>query len=414
MKLAFRSGVLLATAALVTSMAHAENVKVAFIDPFSGPFARITEHTMKSFRVTEEISRKREGSNQTIEFVPFDNKGSAQETLVQLKSAIDQGYRYVTQGVGSGAAAAMIDAVDKHNARNPGKEVVYMDWAAGDPDLTNAKCSFWHFRMDPHSDMKVEAYTTFMAFMVKDRVIKKIYLINQNFPIGQQTSRAAKEYFKRKRPDLEIVGDDLHPLGQVKDFSPYIAKIKASGADSVLTSNFGVDLSLLINAAKEANLKVNFYTFSAQGMGVPSAIGAAGEGLVTLLANFHPNIEGFPAREEIEAMRNKHDDDFVVVNTSLVVTLLQKGFQLAKSTDPVKVAFAMEGMKFKGLTGEFELRKSDHQLQQPLFIATWTKINGKDVKYDQEKTGYGWKTVYKLPPYVAAQSTSCDMKRPAK
>jgi branched-chain amino acid transport system substrate-binding protein len=73
----------------------------------------------------------------------------------------------------------------------------------------------------------------------------------------------------------------------------------------------------------------------------------------------------------------------------------------------------MEGMKVKSLNGEVEMRKSDHQLQQPLYIATWVKVNGKDVKYDQENTGYGWKTDQKVDAFVAAQPTSCQMKRPS-
>ena len=40
----------------------------------------------------------------------------------------------------------------------------------------------------------------------------------------------------------------------------------------------------------------------------------------------------------------------------------------AKTTDPVKVAAAMEGLKFKSFNGEVEMRKTDHQLQQPLYI----------------------------------------------
>ena len=95
--------------------------------------------------------------------------------------------------------------------------------------------------------MKMEALTTY----IKDRPdVKKVYLINQNYSLGQQVSRAAKEMLARKRPDVKIVGDDLHPIGQVKDFSPYIAKIKQSGADTVITGNWGPDLALLIKAAK--------------------------------------------------------------------------------------------------------------------------------------------------------------------
>ena len=73
----------------------------------------------------------------------------------------------------------------------------------------------------------------------------------------------------------------------------------------------------------------------------------------------------------------------------------------------------MEGQRFKTLNGEVEMRKSDHQMQQPMYVATWVKTNGKDVKFDQENTGYGWKTEQRIEPYVAAQPTTCNMKRPS-
>ena len=75
-----------------------------------------------------------------------------------------------------------------------------------------------------------------------------------------------------KRPDIEIVGDELHPLLKVTDFSPYIAKIKASGADSVITGNWGQDIALLIKAAADAGLQVDWYTYYAGGTGGPTAI----------------------------------------------------------------------------------------------------------------------------------------------
>jgi branched-chain amino acid transport system substrate-binding protein len=39
-------------------------------------------------------------------------------------------------------------------------------------------------------------------------------------------------------------------------------------------------------------------------------------------------------------------------------------------------------------------------------------VNGKDVKYDQENTGLGWKTNQKIDAFVASQPSSCQMKRP--
>ncbi len=392
-------------------VAHADTVKIAFIDPLSGPFAPVGQNQLHSFQAIAELANKDKWSGEhKIEVVGFDNKASPQESLTQLKAAIDQGYRYITQGNGSGVGLALLDAVNKHNERNPGKEVVFLNYAAIDPDMTNSKCSFWHFRFDANSDMKMEALTSYMA---PNKDIKSVYIIGQNYAFGQAVSRAAKEYLKRKRPDIKIAGDDLHPIAQVKDFSPYIAKIKASGADTVITGNWGADLALLIRAAKDADLKANFYTYYGVTTGVPTAMGAAGAERVKIVGNWMINNENFKGKEIVEAYKKKYNDDYYTAQTHSSIGMLSQAIKASKSVDPVKVAFAMEGAKFASLNGEVTMNKVDHQLQQPLYIGTWTKVDGKTVKYDQENTGYGWKMDKKIDAYQAGQPTSCQMKRPS-
>jgi branched-chain amino acid transport system substrate-binding protein len=204
----------------------------------------------RSWQYIADLANKEKWAGDTkFEVTVFDNKGSPQESLTVLKSIIDQGFRYVAQGNGSGVAIALSDAITKHNERNPGKEIVYLNYAAVDPSLTNEKCSFWHFRLDINADMKMEALT---AFMAKEKSIQKVYLINQDYAFGHSVEKAAEEYLKKKRPDVQVVGKDRHPLMQVRDFAPYIAKIKAAGADTVITGNWGSDLALMIKAANDA------------------------------------------------------------------------------------------------------------------------------------------------------------------
>ncbi|MEY3720106.1 MAG: hypothetical protein RL618_625 [Pseudomonadota bacterium] len=404
------AGLMLASA-ILPAAALADTIKIAFIDPLSGPFAPVGQNTFRSFQISAEIAnRDKWAPGHTFEITGFDNKASPQESLTVLKTVIDQGFRYIAQGNGSGAAGALIDAINKHNERNPGKEIVFLNYAAVDPDLTNSKCSFWHFRLDANSDMKMEALTTFLS---KDKSVKKVYIIGQNYAHGQQVTRAAKEYLKRKRPDIEIVGDDLHPIGSVKDFAPYVAKISASGADTVITGNWGSDLALLVKSARESDLKAKFYTYYAYTTGVPTVMGSSAADHVRNVGTWNVNSEVTAGKDLVESFKKKYNDDFYASSTYSAIQLLAKGVTQAKSTDPVKVAFAMEGQKFKSLNGEVEMRKTDHQLQQPLYISTWIKVNGKEVKYDQENTGYGWRTEQKVEPYVAAQPTSCSMKRPS-
>lgn len=392
--------------------AAAETVRIAFIDPLSGPFAPVGNNVLRSFQMVAELANGEQwAQGHTIEVNGFDNKGSPQESLIQLKSAIDQGYRYVTQGNGSGVSLALIDAINKHNARNPGKEVLFLNHSAGDPVLTNGKCSFWHFRFDANSDMKLESLTSYMATRPE---IRKVYLIGQNYAFGQEVARSARAYLQRKRPDVQIVGDELHPIGQVKDFSPYVAKIKASGADTIITGNWGADLALLVKAARDADLKANFYTLYAATTGVPTAMGAAGLDRVRYIAYWNPNNETYAGKELIAQFKKRYDDDYYAMVSYTMLAMLGKAITATNSTEPLRVAYALEGMKVKSLNGEVEMRATDHQAQQPLYIGNWVRRNDTDVRFDSENTGFGWRTERKIDAYVAAQPTSCQMKRPSR
>jgi branched-chain amino acid transport system substrate-binding protein len=105
------------------------------------------------------------------------------------------------------------------------RPVLFFDYNALDPALTESKCNFWHFRFEAHADMQVNVLTDYLA---RQTSVHKVYLINQDYAYGQAVRRAAKEMLAVKRPDIQIVGDDLVPLGKVKDFAPYVAKIRAS------------------------------------------------------------------------------------------------------------------------------------------------------------------------------------------
>ena len=404
----------LAASVILTSAGGAfaqkgETVKIAWLDPLSGLMAALGTNQMKSWQYLAEEFSKDNAAGVKFEIIPIDNKLSPQETTSALRSAIDQGVRYVVQGNGSGPALAIIDALEKHNSRNPGKEVLYMNYAAVDPDLTNSKCSYWHFRLDADTSMKMEALTTYMKDLPE---IKKVYLINQNYSHGQQVSKYAKEMLKRKRADIEIVGDDLAPLAQVRDFSPYIAKIKQSGADTVITGNWGSDLALLIKAAGDAGLNnVNFYTYYGIATGAPTALGAAAAGKVYMVSYGHLNDPG-PLNKIVKGFKAKFNDDMYTGAVYHGFAMLTEAFQRAKSTQPIKVAAAMEGMKFKSFNGEVEMRKTDHQLQQGLFISRWEKAGGK-YPLDSESTGYTFAPVKYFEPYVASTPTSCQMKRPS-
>ena len=385
-----------------------EVVKMAWIDPLSGLMAPVGNNQLKSWQYMIERFNQNNAAGVKFEVIGIDNKLSPTESLNALKSATDQGIRYIIQGNGSSVALALIDAINKYNERNPGKEVIFLNEAAVDPDLTNSKCSFWHFRFDADTTMKLEAMTTFMK---DQKDIKKVYLLNQNYSHGQQVAKFAKEYLKRKRPDIEIVGEDLHPLAQVRDFAPYIAKIKASGADSVITGNWGSDLALLVKAAVESGYTGKFFTYYTGVTGTPTALGTNGAGKVYQIAYAHYNMGG-EMEKDMKGFKAKYNDDYYTGSITRILEVLSEAMAKSKSSDPLKVALAMEGMKVKSsFGGEVEMRKSDHQLQQPLYMTVWQKTDSK-YPYSPENTGMTLAPVAEYPNYVSSTPTSCQMKRP--
>ena len=388
-----------------------DTVKIGYIDPLSGGGASVGEIGLKTFQfLADEVNAKGGILGKKVEIVPLDNKTNPQESLIQAQKAIDAGVRYITQGNGSSVAGALTDFVTKYNERNPGKEVLYFNYAAVDPVLTNDKCSFSHFRWDANSDIKMEALTNYMKGVSS---IKKIYLINQDYSFGESVRTTARAMLKEKRPDIEIVGDEKHPLLKVTDFAPYIAKIKASGADSVITGNWGQDFALLLKAAADSGLKVNWYTYYAGGTGGPTAIKQGNlNDQVFQVAEGYANIDHASSMAFEKALRDKYGFSLFYPRAVNEMRMFALAAEKAKSLEPVKVAAALEGMEYDVFNGgKGFMRKDDHQFFQPIYIAQFGELKNKE-PFDEEKTGWGWKGVAKIDADKTVLPTTCKMTRP--
>jgi branched-chain amino acid transport system substrate-binding protein len=393
-------------------------IKIAMIESLSGPFANTGEAVYRNLiwaveRVNAQGGVKLRAGSSPLVIDRYDNKGQAEEALSALKSAIDDGARFVMQGNSSSTAAALIDAINKHNEREPSKRVVFLNYSAVDPILTNEKCSFWHFRFDAHADMRM---TALMAVLKDDKSVKSVYILGQDYSFGHAVARESKRQLGLLRPDVQVVGEELHPMGRVKDFLPYAAKIKSSGAQAVITGNFGNDLTLLIKAAKEVGFEGKFYTFYGNALGAPAAIGDAGLGKVVAVADWLPNVQGAPSEAFYQSFRQRYPkpaDDYVHMRMQLMVMSLAQAIEKAGSTNALDVAdqLAVSKVTLGGQTGA--MRASDHQFQQPLVVGLMDKVGSAGIKFDVEGSGYGFRVIKTLSAAKAELPNSCKMIRPA-
>lgn len=395
-------------------------VKIALIEGLSGPFGNTGEAVFRNLLwATERVNARggvklppSAGGSQALVLERYDSKGQTEEALTALKSAIDHGARFVTQGNSSATAAALIDAINKHNEREPQKRVVFLNYSAVDPILTNEKCSFWHFRFDAHADMRMSAL---MAVLKDDRALKSVYILGQDYSFGHAVAREAKRQLGELRPDVRIVGEELHPIGRVKDFLPYAAKIKASGAQAVITGNFGNDLTLLVKAAKDVGFDGKFYTFYGNALGAPAAIGDAGIGKVLAVADWLPNVQNPQSEAFYKSFRQRFPnpaDDYVHLRMQLMVEALVQAIEAAGTLDSIAVATQLERASVTVASQQGSMRATDHQFQQPLVVGMMDRMGTAGVKFDVEGSGYGFRVVKTVSAADALQNTTCKMQRP--
>ncbi len=381
-----------------------ETVRIAYIDPLSGPLAETGQLGEQHFRfaIDRVNASGAAGPGRHFALVALDNEVSPEKSLALLRKAVDDGVHYVTQGNGSAVAFALVAAIDKNNKRDPDKSVVFLNYAAVDPGLTNDKCSFWHFRFDADSDMKMKALSD---YIVAQADIHKVYVFNPDYSFGVSVQKAAEKLLADRRPDLKIVGEDRVPLGKVKDFTPYVAKFQAAGADAVVTGNWGQDIELLTKAAADSGYKGRFFTYY---IGDQVTVAAAGPGAVgdVQVATWSDNVPGID--DIADAFQARFHRAFYYWNVVNEIDTLAAAMKQADSSDPVKVAKVLSGMKRQTPLGVSDMRADDHQMIQPLFVSE-LEPNLPHVFPDSK---LGFKTVATIPADETRMATSCKMEAP--
>jgi branched-chain amino acid transport system substrate-binding protein len=399
-----------AVAVMMTSaLQAAETIKVALNIPMSGPFAYLGQLYVHSSQLVVDAINARGGvDGRQLEVVVFDNKNGAQEALQALKQITDEHISFMIQSGGTHVALPLAEAVQRHNEREPDNRLLFLN-EPGDYDLSQDKCNFWTFSFMSSSEVKMKALVNYIAAQ-KD--VKRVYLINQDYQFGRQIRQFARDMLTQMRPDIEIVGDDLHPLGKVKDFSPYVAKMKSVQTDTVITGNWGTDMALLVRASRDLGLNAAFYTYYGMGLGAPTAMGPAAIDKVRVIWRWHPNLPFAGERRAAEEYKRRYGTDYYSMALNNLFEMLASAIERAKSTDALRVALALENIKIKNDMGEAWMRPQDHQLFEPLYIIRMTRVNGKDVTRDLEDTGIGTITDARIEAGDMMLPTRCRMVRP--
>lgn len=392
--------------------AYAEPLKMAVIEALSGPAAQTGLKYAEGIQYgVDRLNRAGGFNGAPIELLRYDNQAAPIVASEKLREAIAAGVRVVMQASSSAVAAQLSDDIRKYNQRNPGKELIFLNVGSEAHELTAAKCHFWFFRMGSHPYVRMNAL---VPVMKESGVLgKSAYLINQNYSYGHDGQKAQEQALKKV--GVAVAGSVLHDVNKLQDFSPYIARVKAAGADAVLSMNWGNDAILLLKAAGDAGLKVQFGTTE---INTPGTLASAGKAVVGsyLASIFNIEAAGKAGDAFAEDYKSKMGDYPTFIQPTPVYSLLMLGEVLKTlstpggAVDAKKIALGFETATYETPMGRWGMRKDDHQSIMPIAIS----VVSPDAKYKMDGTEMGFKPVAVVPGPQAAMpvDAACKMDRP--
>ncbi|WP_417672167.1 branched-chain amino acid ABC transporter substrate-binding protein [Roseibium sp.] len=399
----------ISTLALSVGAAQAEPLKIGIIESLSG--AQTSSGRLYATAIqygVDKINAAGGFNGEDIQVIEYDNAGGATGAADKFKQAVADGVNIVIQGASSAIAGQITEDVRKHNLRNPGKEIMFINVGAEAMALTGDKCQFYHFRFTTTAPMRVNAMTS--AMKEAGDLGTKVYSINQNYSWGQDVQAAISA--AADAGGYEVVDEVLHDVNKIQDFAPFVARIKAAGPDTVITGNWSNDLLLLMKAAGDAGLDV---TFGTAYLDQPGNIANAGDtALGHYIANNYDNTAGDASFAEDYKAATGHYPLFVEPQTIFAIGALGQALEGVDfgggDIDVSKIALSLEDVTYETPVGPITVRKEDHQTIRPVVVSKVVK----DAKYPADDTSMGFEAVKVVPGDQAIYPVqdSCNMKRP--
>lgn len=405
------SAPILIAAGLAGGAAWAEPLKIGIIEPLSGvqsPTGRLVVNGTQY--AIEQINAAGGFNGEKIQLVEYDNAGTTAGAADKFKQAVADGVHVIVQGTSSALVGQVQEDVRKHNLRNPKKPILFLNVNSEAMELTGEKCHFYSYRFTTTAPMRVNAMVD--AMKGSGHLGSKVYSLNQNYSWGRDMESAIDA--AAPRGGYKVVGKVLHDLNKIQDFAPYMAKLKESGPDTVITGNWGNDLLLLMKAASESGSKVRLgTTFLDQVGNIGSAGNTAAGHYIANTYNLELDKTGF-----VENFKKKFGH-YPVFSEPLTAYALQVVHEALKTVDkkqksaPVDVtaiAKALENVRAQWPSGEVTMRKEDHQLVLPVVVS----VVKEDARYAVDNTRYGFVPVKVVPgkDIIYAPQASCKMERP--
>ncbi len=391
-------------------------IKVALLEPFTGPSFFVSRYPMAVMTmVVHDINSQGgimvDGKMKKVVLINADSQGNPVQTKKEMERVILREKVLAVFGTSSSALGRVAQGVTgKH------KKSLWINTNALSYGLMTKK-SFNRYSFRTTADTKSMA-KGLAYYVAKKTGYKSIYMLSQDYSYGRDFGDGFNDAMKDLKPSVKLTGPDYHKLF-LKDFTPYMAKMKAASPDLLVSGDWTPDADNLLTAMynyglgkiPDAGLFMTNLAFERKLPAEDRAVYREG----SFIINNASELMDYPEAQEILQFWQKQYPKFTGVYTDSRLWLPQgitlsriadfymffEILQKAGSSDLDTIIKTMEGVEHKTALGNtVKMRICDHQLIRPLYIS----VRGRNPKYLYEKGDLGVVSMYEVPADAVVSS----------
>ena len=351
----------LAALAFCASASAAEPIRIGVLLPYSGVFGGLgKDQTLALEMGFDDFGR--EVAGRPIELVRADTESKPNSGLAQLKKLVLKDKVDIVVGIISSAVAGAVRDF-AHNAKVP---LIISN--AGNDDLTGEQCSPWILR----SSFSNSQINREMGPWMAAKGFRNVFLMAFDYAAGHQMMEAFRAGFVGAGGN--IVGEEYPPLGETKDFGPYLAKVKAADPDAAYVFFAGGPAIKFVKEWAAFGLKGEVQLAGAGWLNSALYVkkqGMDAEGTLGIL-NYVPSIdtpENRAFQERFRAAHGRDASEFGVAaydSARLVVEALRATEGMTE--DRAALVEAMRQVRFDGPRGPFRIDPGTNNVIQNIYI----------------------------------------------
>src|SRR5579863_515377 len=354
-----------AACALLTSVAHADDLKVGFISTLSGPPAVLGGQARNGFQLAVKDLNGKLGGVNTQVFVA-DDELKPDVAVTKVKALIDRDkVDFVVGPIFSNILGAIEKPVTEAG-------VFLISPNAGSSAFAGKDCNKNFFVTSYQNDQVHEV----LGQYAQDSGMKKVIIVVPNYQAGKDAAAGFKHKFTG-----EILDEIYVPLGQL-DYSAELSRIAAAKPDAVfgfIPGGMGVNF---VKQYRQAGLadKITFLSAFTVDESTLPAIREAAAGLYGG-ADWAPNLDTPQNKKFVEEYLKEYNAipatyAFQAYDAAMLIDSAVKAVN-GKLGDKDALRAALKKADFKSLRGAFKFNNNHYPIQNFYLTKVAKRADGK-------------------------------------